>query len=252
MKLLRKENLIFGLLLAIIIFCLILSLRVFNPTSENKTSQNSEVQKVLQEQAVEGFQNELKTAEEIEAALTDKYAGNLEGKSDEELRQTVANLRLRMNKFGLHPGSDSPDLSKYALKSELRPEDQEKCTVSIAEDRDKYMAKSDIPPPPPKPIPPDLTVGEVTAQRALACSKTPPIKYKAVFDSPRPAESSLPSKTLAPVFASARWKCICPPLPVLSPKGFAIWVAIAPYFWAYWLVIILKNVYLSAVIKQSS
>lgn len=201
MKLPRKENLIFGLLLAIVVFCLILSLGILNHTPKNQTSQNSEVQKVLQEQAVEGFQNELKTAEEIETALTDRYASNLEGKTDEELRQTVANLRLRMNKFGLYPGSDSPDLSKYALKSELRPEDQEKCTVSVAEDRDKYMAKSDVPPPPPK-----IDVNKYVLKSSIPPEKVCPPK-KEIDYSKYVLKSTLPPSSKCPA-------CICPKVKV--------------------------------------
>ena len=40
-------------------------------------------------------------------------------------------------------------------------------------------------------------------------------------------------------------------LPVRSAKGFAMCVAIAPYFGATWLVIILKNVSRSAVVRAS-
>lgn len=86
---------------------------------------------------VEGFEDDL------EDKLLNKYSDDLSGKSEKELRDLAATLRLRLDKYGLYPGGDSPDLSKYALKTEVQP-GFDKCTVAIAEDRDKYMHKSDI------------------------------------------------------------------------------------------------------------
>jgi len=92
----------------------------------------------------EGFADDNNNSlDTMEKKLLAKYMSSLSGKSDEELRNYAAGLRLRLDKYGLYPGGDSPDLSKYALKTEVSS-DLGKCTVASAEDRDKYMHKSDI------------------------------------------------------------------------------------------------------------
>ena len=124
MKLLN-QNLVLVCLGVTLLICLIFVSSRNNDTEEGFADDNN---------------NSLDT---MEKKLLAKYMSSLSGKSDVELRNYAAGLRLRLDKYGLYPGGDSPDLSKYALKTEVSS-DLGKCTVSSAEDRDKYMHKSDI------------------------------------------------------------------------------------------------------------
>ena len=100
MKLPKKGDPVIILLALVVLLCLYLVYQKVDNTSE----------------FIEGFADELKTADEIENELTRKYSSNLAGKSSDELKDIATRLRLRMNKYGLYPSGESPDLSKYALK----------------------------------------------------------------------------------------------------------------------------------------
>ncbi len=91
----------------------------------------------------------LKPKENFEDPASDilsKYASDLDNLSPEDLKERVATLRASLAKFGLYPNGDSPDLSKYVLKSQMNPGDG-KCVVAVADDRDKYIAKASVPEP---------------------------------------------------------------------------------------------------------
>ena len=81
LKLLNRSNVI----LVLLIFIVIVSMCLYHYNQNN---------------AVEGFANELKSADEIENELTAKYSKNLSGKSNEDLRKMVSRLRLRLNRYG--------------------------------------------------------------------------------------------------------------------------------------------------------
>jgi len=168
---------------------------------------------------VEGFATELKTADEIERELVNKYSRNLSGKSEQDLKKMVARLRLRLNRYGLYPTGDSPDMSKYALKSEIRPEDDQKCIVTRAEDRDKYIPKSDLPPQPPK-----VDLNKYVLKSSIPPEKVCPpqrdIDYsKYVLKSTLPPSRKCPPCICPKVKVSAGLCKQCPPPPKCPPPA---------------------------------
>ena len=144
----------------------------------------------------EGFQ--AKTNEQI---LLEKYSKELETMSQSDLKNLAAQQRLRLDTYGLYPSGSSPDLSKFALKSEILPDSMTKCTVANAEDRDKYIHKSDIPDPGPK----------IDLNKYVLKSSIPPEKIcppqKEIDYSKYVLKSSLPPVQKCP-------PCICPKVKV--------------------------------------
>jgi hypothetical protein len=147
----------------------------------------------------EGFASP--TADELEAQILSKYKTDVSGKSAVELQDLVARMRLRLDKFGLYPDGSSPDLSRYALKSEVVPGANGRCIVASAEDRDKYISKSDLPDPSPK----------VDLSKYVLKSSIPPEKIcppqKEIDYSKYVLKSSLPPPQKCP-------PCICPKVKV--------------------------------------
>lgn len=147
----------------------------------------------------EGFASP--TADELESQILSKYKTDVSGKSAVELQDLVARMRLRLDKFGLYPDGSAPDLSRYALKSEVVPGANGRCTVSNAEDRDKYISKSDLPDPAPK----------VDLSKYVLKSSIPPEKIcppqKEIDYSKYVLKSSLPPPQKCP-------PCICPKVKV--------------------------------------
>jgi len=94
---------------------------------------------------------------------------------------------------------DNPNLGQYVRKSELDPDDR--CTVSNAEDRDKYLHKSDIPAPPP----------EIDMNKYILKSSIPPEKVcppqKEIDYSKYVLKSTIPPPQKCPA-------CICPKVKV--------------------------------------
>lgn len=152
---------------------------------------------------IESFANSTNAedVQAIESQLLSKYESDLTGKSQSELVDYAARLRLRLDKFGLYPGGSSPDLSKYALKSEVLPGANGQCIVATATDRDKYMSKSDLPDPVPK----------VDLSKYVLKSSIPPEKVcppqKEIDYSKYVLKSSLPPPQKCP-------PCICPKVKV--------------------------------------
>ena len=144
-------------------------------------------------QSEEGF--ETNSLESLESRLLDDYNSRLGGKSESELRELAASLQLTLDKYGLHPGSDTQDHSKFALKNDLL--EQQKCTVSVAEDRDKFIHKSDMPDQGPS----------VDMSKYILKSSIPPQQVcpppKEVDMSKYVLKSSIPPKQDCPA-------CICP------------------------------------------
>jgi len=146
-------------------------------------------------QSEEGFDNNDNSLESIESRLLDDYNSRLGGKSESELRELAASLQLTLDKYGLHPGADTEDHSKFALKNDLL--EQQRCTVSVAEDRDKFIHKSDMPDQGPS----------VDMSKYILKSSIPPEKVcpppKEVDMSKYVLKSSIPPKQDCPA-------CICP------------------------------------------
>ena len=194
LKIFKRSNVILVLLL----FIVIVSICLYHYNQNN---------------AVEGFATELKSADEIENELTAKYSKNLSGKSGEDLRKMVSRLRLRLNRYGLYPSADGPDMSKYALKSEIRPEDDTKCIVAKAEDRDKYLSKADLPPQPPQ-----VNLNKYVLKSSIppekVCPPRPDIDYsKYVLKSTLPPSRKCPPCICPKVKVSAGLCKKCPPPP---------------------------------------
>lgn len=147
----------------------------------------------------EGFASQ--TADELETQILSKYKTDVSGKSADELKDLVARMRLRLDKFGLYPDGSAPDLSRYALKSEVVPGAGGRCLVSNAEDRDKYISKSDLPDPAPK----------VDLSKYVLKSSIPPEKIcppqREIDYSKYVLKSSLPPPQKCP-------PCICPKVKV--------------------------------------
>ena len=146
----------------------------------------------------ESFQNTDMSNEDI---LLQKYSRELSDMNSQQLTDLAARQRLRLDSYGLYPRSASPDLSKYALKSEILPDSVTKCTVGKAEDRDKYIHKSDIPDPGPK----------IDLNKYVLKSSIPPEKIcppqKEIDYSKYVLKSSLPPAQKCP-------PCICPKVKV--------------------------------------
>ena len=68
----------------------------------------------------------------------------LQGETPDQLKSTIQALQQRLIDYGY-----APDLNKYVTKTELGP-NAGKCLVATAEDRDKYLSKSDVPAPGPR------------------------------------------------------------------------------------------------------
>lgn len=164
----------------------------------------------------ENFENN--ELDEIQAKLLAKYESDLTDKSTEELKKIAATQRLRLDKYGLYPfGSGSPDLSKYAMKTDLMPEDYKKCTVAVAEDRDKYMHKSDLPDPSPK-----VDLSKYVLKSSIPPEKVCPpqkeIDYsKYVLKSSLPPNQKCPPCIFPKVKVSAGLCKKCPPPPKCPP-----------------------------------
>jgi len=153
----------------------------------------------------------------IETQLLSKYESDLTGKSQADLVDYAARLRLRLDKFGLYPGGSSPDLSKYALKSEVLPGANGQCIVATAIDRDKYMSKSDLPDPVPR-----IDLSKYVLKSSIPPEKICPpqqeIDYsKYVLKSSLPPPQKCPPCICPKVKVSAGLCQQCPPAPSCPP-----------------------------------
>jgi len=170
----------------IVIIVIIIGIVIYTMNNNNNTSRES-------------FTSQ--TADQLESQILDKYKSDVSNKSAAELQDLVARMRLRLDKFGLYPDGSAPDLSRYALKSEVVPGANGRCLVSTAEDRDKYISKSDLPDPAPK----------VDLSKYVLKSSIPPEKIcppqKDIDYSKYVLKSSLPPPQKCP-------PCICPKVKV--------------------------------------
>ena len=162
----------------------------------------------------ESFQNADISNEDL---LLQKYSRELSDMNSQQLSDLAARQRLRLDTYGLYPRSASPDLSKYALKSEILPDSMTKCTVVKAEDRDKYIHKSDIPDPGPK-IDLNKYVLKSSIPPEKVCPPQKEIDYsKYVLKSSLPPAQKCPPCICPKVKVSAGLCKKCPPPPKCPP-----------------------------------
>lgn len=140
-------------------------------------------------------------ANQLETQILTKYKADINTMSQSQLQDLVARLRLRLDKFGLYPDGTAPDLSRYALKSEVLPGANGQCTVAVATDRDKYISKSDLPDPAPK-----VDLSKYVLKSSIPPEKVCPPQQQIDY-SKYVLKSSLPPPQKCP-------PCICPKVKV--------------------------------------
>lgn len=130
----------------------------------------------------------------------------LSTQTPEQLKQTIQTLQQRLIDYGY-----APDLSTYVKKTELG--NGGKCTVNVAEDRDKYVSKTDVPPPGPR-IDLSQYVKKSAIPPAPVCPPTPTIDLSAyVKKSTLPPTEKCPPCIAPKVKVSAGLCRECPPAP---------------------------------------
>jgi len=149
--------------------------------------------------------------ENFQNANLPELNNDLSGKSNSELQGMVGNLKDRLVKFGY-----MPDMSDYVRKTELNP-DSGKCTVNRAEDRDRYVAKSAVPPPGPR-----VDLSQYVKKTAIPpekiCPASKEIDYSAyVKKSSLPPEQKCPACIAPKVKVSAGLCRKCAPCPACPP-----------------------------------
>ena len=131
----------------------------------------------------------------------------LKDESPEQLKGTVKALQQRLIDYGY-----APDVNTFVKKSELGPNDG-KCIVATAEDRDKYISKSDIPSPGPN-IDLSQYVKKSSIPPEKVCAPPPEIDYSAyVKKSTLPPRTNCPPCIAPKVKVSAGLCRECPPAP---------------------------------------
>lgn len=139
--------------------------------------------------------------------VIDAIQSQLQGESPEQLKSTIQSLQQRLIDYGY-----APDLNKYVTKTELGP-NAGKCLVATAEDRDKYMSKSDVPAPGPR-IDLSQYVKKSSIPPEKVCPPAPEIDYSAyVKKSTLPPNEKCPPCIAPKVKVSAGLCRECPPPP---------------------------------------
>ena len=143
--------------------------------------------------------------------VVDAIQQKLQNETPDQLKSTISTLQKRLIDYGY-----SPDLNSYVKKTELNP-DSGKCIVSTAEDRDKYISKSDAPTPGPR-IDLSQYVKKSSIPPAPVCPPIPEIDYIAyVKKSTLPPIEKCPPCIAPKVKVSAGLCRECPPAPVCPP-----------------------------------
>ena len=120
----KNQELLFTIVAVVVVVTIMVLIYLYRNNTQN---------------TVEGF-DLANYIQSLEDKLLSNYKLEDSSKTKEQLQEHLARAKLILDKYGLHPGSNSPDLSKCNLDS-----DSNKCTVAKAEDRDKYIHKSDMP-----------------------------------------------------------------------------------------------------------
>ena len=143
--------------------------------------------------------------------VVDAIQSQLSSETPAQLKKTIKTLQQRLIDYGY-----APDLNKYVTKTELTP-NSGKCLVSTAEDRDKYVSKSDIPAPGPR-IDLSQYVKKSSIPPAPVCPPQQEIDYSAyVKKSTLPPNEKCPPCIAPKVKVSAGLCRECPPAPSCPP-----------------------------------
>lgn len=139
--------------------------------------------------------------------VLDAIQQQLQDESPEQLKGTVKALQQRLIDYGY-----APDVNTFVKKTELGPNDG-KCIVATAEDRDKYISKSDIPSPGPN-IDLSQYVKKSSIPPEKVCAPPAEIDYSAyVKKSTLPPRTNCPPCIAPKVKVSAGLCRECPPAP---------------------------------------
>jgi len=143
--------------------------------------------------------------------VIDAIQDKLKTESPDQLKNTIKTLQQRLIDYGY-----TPDLNNYVKKTELNP-NSGKCLVSNAEDRDKYLSKSDTPLPGPR-IDLSQYVKKSSIPPEKVCPPAPEIDYSAyVKKSTLPPNEKCPPCIAPKVKVSAGLCRECPPAPSCPP-----------------------------------
>jgi len=157
---------------------------------------------LLHPQTTENFADSTESNDPVIAAIQ----SNLANENPEQLKKTIQTLQQRLIDYGY-----APDLNSYVKKTELG--NGGKCTVSVAEDRDKYISKTDVPPPGPR-IDLSQYVKKSAIPPAPVCPPTPTVDLSAyVKKSTLPPTEKCPPCIAPKVKVSAGLCRECPPPP---------------------------------------
>ena len=136
--------------------------------------------------------------------VMDAIQNQLQNESPEQLKDTIKTLQQRLIDYGY-----APDLKNYVRKTELG----DKCTMATAEDRDKYIAKSDVPAPGPR-IDLSQYVKKSSIPPEKVCPPAPTVDLSAyVKKSTLPPNEKCPPCIAPKVKVSAGLCRECPPPP---------------------------------------
>ena len=139
--------------------------------------------------------------------VVDAITSQLQSQTPDQLKSTIQTLQQRLIDYGY-----APNLNNYVTKTSLGPNDG-KCLVSTAEDRDKYMSKSDVPSPGPR-IDLSQYVKKSSIPPEKVCPPAPEIDYSAyVKKSTLPPNEKCPPCIAPKVKVSAGLCRECPPPP---------------------------------------
>jgi len=147
-----------------------------------------------------------KTIEGFDPVI-DAIQNKLQSENPEELKSTIQALQQRLIDYGY-----APDLNQYVKKTQLGP-NEGKCLVAVAEDRDKYVSKADVPPPGPR-IDLSQYVKKSSIPPEKVCPPTPTVDLSAyVKKSTLPPNEKCPPCISPMVKVSAGLCRECPPPP---------------------------------------
>ena len=143
--------------------------------------------------------------------VIDAIQSQLQKESPAQLKGTVKALQQRLIDYGY-----APDVNKFVKRTELGP-NSGKCLVATAEDRDKYISKSDVPLPGPR-IDLSQYVKKSSIPPEKVCPPQPEIDYSAyVKKSTLPPNEKCPPCIAPKVKVSAGLCRECPPAPSCPP-----------------------------------
>ena len=197
----NTTNFLLILLGSCLILCFILMLIQNTDTKQNfKNIHNN----------IEGFETTV-NANTIQDPVLNAIQTQLQIESPEALKSTVQALQQRLIDYGY-----APDLNTFVKKTELGPNDG-KCLVNKAEDRDKYISKSDIPPPGPR-----IDLSQYVKKSSIPPEKVCPPQQEIDYSAYVKKSTLPPNEKCAPCIApkvkvSAGLCRECPPAPVCPP-----------------------------------